>query len=116
MVSEYSHNNPEDGEKDLAVEGGVRRWTRSARQAVGDSVDKLTGAEARKQSDEFTNAVTTSVLGIHRDLLALSDRVKQVEQTQSQEITAPTSIVATAAVILSLIAIIISIATLFVVL
>jgi hypothetical protein len=116
MVNEDSLENSEDDGKDLAVERGIQRRMRSAGQAVGDSLDKLTGAGARRQSEEFTNAVTTSVLGIHRDLLALSDRVKQVEQTQSQEITAPSSIVSTMAVILSLIAIILSLVTLVVVL
>ena len=116
MNNEDSQKNPDDAGEDLGVERRAQGRIRSVRQVVGNSLDNLTGVEARRQSEEFTNAVTTSVLGIHRDLLALSDRVTQVEQSQSQKITEPTSIISTAAVILSLIAIILSLVTLVVML
>ena len=54
----------------------------SVRQAFGRSFDRLTGAEFRRQFEDFTNVVTSTVLGIHRDQSELSDRLTRIEQTR----------------------------------
>ena len=54
----------------------------SARQAFGRSFDRLTGAEFRRQFEEFSNVVTSTVLGIYRDQSELSDRLAKIEQTR----------------------------------
>ena len=60
--------------------GRLRGTFVSARQAFGKSFDHLTGAEFRRQFEEFSNVVTTTVLGIHRDHSELSDRLAKMEQ------------------------------------
>ena len=62
----------------------------SARQAFGRSFDRLTGAEFRRQFEEFSNVVTTTVLGIHRDQLEFSDRLARIEKPNHQ-VRRPTS-------------------------
>ena len=54
----------------------------SARKAFGRSFDRLTGTEFRRQFEEFSNVVTSTVLGIHRDQSELSDRLARIEQTR----------------------------------
>ena len=60
----------------------------SARQAFGRSFDRLTGTEFRRQFEEFSNVVTSTVLGIHRDQSELSERLERIEQTGPQDRTA----------------------------
>ena len=81
----------------------------SARQAFGRSFDRLTGAEFRRQFEEFSNVVTSTVLGIHRDQSELSDRLARIEQTRPSNLSANNLVKATivfslAAVILGIVA------------
>lgn len=62
--------------------GGLSGTFGSARQAFGRSFDRLTGAEFRRQFEQFSNVVTTTVLGVHRDQSELSDRLAILEQTR----------------------------------
>ena len=79
----------------------------SARQAVGRSFDRLTGADFRRQFEEFSNVVTTTVLGIHRDQSEFSDRLARIEQTQPSGTPAKELVIAT--LVFSLIAVILGI-------
>lgn len=54
----------------------------SARQGIGRSFDRLSGAEFRQQFEEFSNVVTTTVLGIHRDQSELSARLERIEKAR----------------------------------
>ena len=53
----------------------------SARQAFGRSFDRLTGAEFRRQFEEFSNVVTSTVLGIYQEQSELGERLAKIEQT-----------------------------------
>lgn len=55
--------------------------TGAASGAFGRSFDRLTGAEFRRQFEEFTNAVSTTVVGVHRKQEELG---KQFEVFQSE--------------------------------
>ena len=82
----------------------------SVRQAFGRSFDRLTGAEFRRQFEEFSNVVATTVLGIHRDQSELGQRVDKIEQAQPSSRLANKLLIATllfslGALILSLVAI-----------
>ena len=83
---------PEDEETDS---GRLSGTFVSARQAFGRSFDRLTGAEFRRQFEGFTNVVTTTVLGIHRDQSELSDRLARIEQTHPSNPTANKLVMAT---------------------
>jgi len=76
----------------------------SARQAFGRSFDRLTGAEFRRQFEEFSNVVTTTVLGIYRDQSEFSDRLARIEQTQPSDPSANKLVIAT--LVFSLVAVI----------
>ena len=52
----------------------------SARQTVRTSSEVLTGADIR-QFDEFTDAVTRVVLGLHRDQTDTAQRLTTIEQS-----------------------------------
>ena len=82
----------------------------SARQAFGRSFDRLTGAEFRRQFEEFSNVVTTTVLGIHRDQSEFSDRLARIEQTQPSGPPANKLVIAT--LVFSLIAVVLGIVAL----
>ena len=82
----------------------------SARQAFGRSFDRLTGTEFRRQFEEFSNVVTTTVLGIHRDQSEFNDRVARIEQTQTSGPPANKLVIAT--LVFSLVAVILGIVAL----
>ncbi len=98
-------------EEDSTDSGRLRSTFLSARQAFGRSFDQLTGAEFRRQFEEFSNVVTTTVLGIHRDQLELSERLARIEQTQPS--TRSDNKMVKATFLLSLVAVILSVAALF---
>ncbi len=100
-----------EGDTDL---GGLRDTLSSARRAFGRSFDPLTGAEFRRLFEEFSNVVTTTVLGIHRDQEELSDRLMRLEQNQpsspsSNKIVIATFLFSLVAVFLAIVALVISI-------
>ncbi len=98
-------------EEDSTESGRLRGTFLSARQAFGKSFDQLTGAEFRRQFEEFSNVVTTTVLGIHRDHSELNDRLERIEQTHPS--SRPANKMVKATFLLSLLAVILSIAALF---
>ena len=79
---------PDEGDQQQAPEdeptdsGRLSGTFISARQAFGRSFDRLTGTEFRRQFEDFSNVVTSTVLGIHRDQSELSDRLTKIEQTR----------------------------------
>ena len=91
---------------------GFRGTLDSARQAFSRSFDRVTGAEFRRQFEEFTNVVTTTVLGIHRDQSELGGRLAKVERSTSTEPTTPSNRLVKWAFIFSLVAVILGVAAL----
>ena len=51
---------------ETSEDGGLRGTVESARQAFARSFDRLTGTEFRRQFEEFTGVVTTTVLGVEQ--------------------------------------------------
>ena len=76
-------------EDETAEDGGLRGTVDSARQAFARSFDKLTGTEFRRQFEEFTTVVTTTVLGVHRDQSELRERLARVEDSAQEEPSRP---------------------------
>ena len=74
---------------------GLRGTLGTARQAVTRSFDRLTGAEFRRQFEEFTNVVTTTVLGIHSDQSELRGRLARLEERLGEEGLRPRKSLAT---------------------
>ena len=107
-------NRGEDQGRDVtAEERGLRESVGSARQALARSFDRVTGAEFRRQFEEFTNVVTTTVLGIHRDQSELRDGLDKVEGTiQAEPSTPPTQKLVFGTFIFSLIALILGVVAL----
>lgn len=77
-----------DEDKDEGVErGGKRGLLGSARGVVGSategvkrSADVMSGADIRR-FDDFTDAATTVIVGVHRDQSALRERIDRAEQS-----------------------------------
>ena len=69
-------------------QGPVGRF-QAARQAVGRSFDRVSGTESRRQFEEFSSVVTTTVLGVHRDQTDLRQRVEELEHMAQQMPPAP---------------------------
>ena len=51
----------------------IRGAARGARDRVTGAADTITGVQFRRQFEEFTNAVTRTVVGVHRDQSELRD-------------------------------------------
>ena len=75
-------------EEDATGSGPLNSMFVSARQAFGRSFDRLTGTEFRRQFEEFSNVVTSTVLGIHRDQSELSERLTIIEEAGPQDLSA----------------------------
>ena len=97
-------------EEDATGSGPFNGMFVSARQAFGRSFDRLTGTEFRRQFEDFSNVVTSTVLGIHRDQSDLSDRLTRIEQTRPSNPSANKLVKAT--FIFSLVAVILGIVAL----
>ena len=97
-------------EEDSTDSRRLRDTLVSARQTFGRSFDRLTGTEFRRQFEEFSNVVTTTVLGIHRDQSELNNRLTRIEQTQPSHPSANKLIIAS--FVFSLFAVFLGIATL----
>ena len=78
----------------------------SARDVVRGSLDKLSGAEYRRQLEQFTNVVETTVVGIHRDQQELNARLEKLEKSK---VSTPTRRLIVTALIFSVTAIILAI-------
>ena len=85
----------------------------SAQQKVSRSVDVMTGADIRR-FDEFTDATTRAVVGVHQDLSELreqverlTERIDQLEQSIRRRTSLTPWIVGAAAIalVLSIIAV-----------
>ena len=59
----------------------------AASGAFGRSFDRLTGAEFRRQFEEFTNAVSTTVVGVHRDQEELGRRLEEYQSENSSRVS-----------------------------
>ena len=102
----------QDREEGSTDSGRLRDTFDSARQAFGRSFDRLAGAEFQRQFEEFSNVVTTTVLGVHRDQTELSDRLARIEQSQT---TSPSATrLVKAAFVFSLVAVILGIVVLLI--
>ena len=80
---EHRRDYQEDqGTDETTEDRGLRGAFDSARLTFARSFDKLTGAEFRRQFEEFTNVVTATVLGIHRDQSELRESLARVGQSK----------------------------------
>jgi hypothetical protein len=60
---------------------GLRDIAGAARETLGRSFDRISGAEFRGQFEDFTNAVSTTVVGVHRDQAEI---VKKFDELQKE--------------------------------
>lgn len=58
----------------------IRGAGRSISESVARSADVLTGGDIRK-FQEFTDAATTAIVGIHQDQTELRERLERLEET-----------------------------------
>lgn len=92
MESENSapQTPPETGD-DAAKRPGLGGRLRDAVGSVGETVtgtaDTITGLQFRKQFEDFTDAVTTAVVGVHRDQGDLRERVDALESAHQSDPT-----------------------------
>ena len=56
----------------------------AAKERVGDTAGTVTGKKFRQQFEEFTNVVTTTVVGVHQDQANLRDAFSRLEQDQDE--------------------------------
>ncbi len=76
----------DDGEEQTESEGERRGIVDRAKGVIGSvrqqtsrSVDVMTGADIRR-FDEFTDATTRAVVGLHQDLLELREQVARTQR------------------------------------
>ena len=61
------------------TKGGFRERIGSAREGVRSSVDRVTGAEFRREFEQFTDAVTTAMVGLHGDVTEMRGKMELIE-------------------------------------
>ena len=104
----------EESLEEKAKNKGLRGTLGSAREAIGGSIDKVSGKDFRRQFEQFVNVVETTVVGIHRDQQELSKRLGMLEKSKASTPTAPhTHKLVLAAIIFSVIAAILAVAALW---
>ena len=74
----------DDDERGHGVLGRVRGAFGAAGEGVTGAVDTVTGAGFRKDFEGFTEAVTTTVVGVHHDQVALREQVSNLEAGMQQ--------------------------------
>ena len=60
-----------------------RESIRSAGESVTGTADTVTGVQFRRQFEDFTDVVTTAVVGVHRDQALLRERLEELEATDN---------------------------------
>lgn len=77
---------PQETGDDAARRPGLGDRLRDAVGSVGETVtgatDTITGLQFRKQFEDFTDAVATAVVGVHRDQGDLRERVDALESAR----------------------------------
>ena len=61
------------------IGGRLRGAARGARERITGAADVLTGIQSRRQWEAFTDAVTRTVIGVHRDQEELSKAQAELE-------------------------------------
>ncbi|MCZ6539209.1 MAG: hypothetical protein O6922_05230, partial [Chloroflexi bacterium] len=79
----------EENLEESAKRKGLRGTFGSAREAIGSSLDKVSGTEYRRQLEQFTNVVQTTIVGIHRDQQELDKRLEKLERSMLAEPATP---------------------------
>ena len=109
MVEDQKEKNA--GES--ATGRGFRDAFESAGKSLGKVFDKATGAEFLRYFEEFTDAATTAIIGIHRDQIEIRKLLSKLESLRPPETPRPlTSGLSLWSLILSLIALALSIVAL----
>ena len=76
-------DNPEGEERTRGFMGRLQSTLDAAKERVGDTAGTVTGKKFRQQFEEFTNVVTTTVVGVHQDQAGLRDTLSRLEQDQA---------------------------------
>ena len=86
MPEDSAPSEEEKGAGPDAAEAGpglvnrLRGVPRAVGGGVSGAVDAATGNAFREQFDGFTDAVTTSVIGVHQDQKELAERLASLER------------------------------------
>ena len=88
MSSERPNSEPQDEDPEGAVSdserSGVLGWVQGtaagARDRATGVADAMTGADVRRQFEDFTDVVTTAVIGVHHDQEVLRQRLTAAEE------------------------------------
>ena len=73
----------EENLEEKAKNKGLRGTLGSASEAIGGSFDKVSGKDFRRQFEQFTSVVETTVVGIHRDQQELNKRLEKLEKSKA---------------------------------
>ena len=66
-------------ESSEGIGGRLRGAARGARERITGTADVITGVQSRRQWEEFTDAVTRAVIGVHRDQDELRKSQEELE-------------------------------------
>ena len=75
---ETSQEAPEESSGKAGIGERFRASIRSAGESVTGTADTITGVQFRRQFEDFTDAVTTAVVGVHQDQGALRGAIRGV--------------------------------------
>ena len=66
--------------------GLLRRFARGARNRTAGTIGAVTGAQYRRQFEEFTDVVTTTVVAVHQDQVQFKKRAEELEAAHRDQI------------------------------
>ena len=99
-----------ENQEESAKRKGLRGTLGSARDAIGGSLDRVSGTEYRRQLEQFTDVVQTTVVGVHRDQQELDKRLQKLEQpTPAEPAAPPAQGCVVVALVISVVALVISV-------
>lgn len=92
--------------------GRLRDRIGSAREGVRSSVDRLSGAEFRREFEQFTEAVTTAIVGLHGDATEMRGKMELIErQRNSAEEARKPGRLTLVALVVSMLAVLLAVAS-----
>jgi thioredoxin reductase len=100
----------DDQERRPGIRDRLRGAVRGTTERVTGAADTITGVQFRKQFEDFTDAVTTAVVGVHRDQADLRERLAKLETASTRSgasgLIIAVGVIAGLALVLSIVAVV----------
>ena len=84
MSQEDEVTRKDESQESEGLFGGIRKLLGTTKEKVSGTADMVTGKKLQQQLEDFTDVVSTEVIGVHRDQQAVRELLAQVQQAQDE--------------------------------